>query len=70
MDLQHEILGRPPAELLLAAYGAERSVARLAVNHAEGSARAESITSMDIVDEQSDQSFPASDPPSFIGLSL
>jgi hypothetical protein len=70
MDRQHETLARPPSELLLGADVTERSVAWLAVSPSDGSARAESMTSMDIVDEQSDQSFPASDPPSFSGLSL
>jgi hypothetical protein len=70
MDRQHEVVGRPQAEMLLAAYATERSVARMPVSQAEGSARAESITSLDRVDEQSDQSFPASDPPSFGGLAL
>ena len=67
---QHQLLGRPPVELLLAAYATERSVTRSVLGHSEDSASTESIESTDPVDQQSDQSFPASDPPSFGGLSL
>jgi hypothetical protein len=70
MDRQQEFPGRLATELLLPAYATERSVARLAVSPPQGSARAESTSGEDVVDAQSDQSFPASDPPSFSGLSL
>jgi hypothetical protein len=70
MDRQQEFLGRLPTELLLPACATERWVARLALRPPQGSVRAESTSGMDVVDEQSDQSFPASDPPPFSGLSL
>ena len=65
MNRQQETLGRPPVELLLAAHAAYQSATHLVVSDSE-----KARPGTDVVDEQSDQSFPASDPHSFSGLSL
>jgi hypothetical protein len=70
MDKRHAVADRRRAEPLAATDSAEHAGPIAVRGHASELATAESVDASDGVDEQSEQSFPASDPPSWSGLSL